>query len=144
MQKISPLIKDTNLKQLILCSIWELLMESVLQHLGDESHPVSDKTARDRNVRRMGILTRLTRSCKNVRPLARNVRNFIHRDDDGRQEFVSDRLHVLDGGLESRPHLLVGHGLLWSHIVGQLTVEDRGQKGAVITSYRQAKIRDLK
>lgn len=67
----------------------------------------------------------LTYGCKNVMLLVRNVRNLIHRDNYGRQEFVSDPLHVLDGGLQSCPHLLVGHGLLRSHVVRQLTVEER-------------------
>lgn len=52
---------------------------------------------------------------------ARNVRNFIHWDDNGGQEFVSDGLHVLNGGLQSGPHLLMAHGLLWSHVIRQLT-----------------------
>lgn len=55
----------------------------------------------------------------------RNLRDFIHRDNYSRQEFVSDRLHVLDGGFQSCPHLLVGHSLLRSHIIRQLTVGDR-------------------
>lgn len=67
----------------------------------------------------------LTYGCKNVMLLVRNVRNLIHRDNYGRQEFVSDPLHVLDGGLQSCPHLLVGHGLLRSHVVRQLTVQER-------------------
>lgn len=33
---------DANLEQLVLRSIWELLMQSVLQHFGDEPHPVSE------------------------------------------------------------------------------------------------------
>lgn len=69
----------------------------------------------------------------------RNVRDFIHRDDDGGQEFVSDGLHVLDGGFQSRPYLLMGHGLLWSHVIRQLTVEDRterdGEKEQPLISY---------
>lgn len=58
----------------------------------------------------------------------RNVRNFLHRDDDGRQEFVSDCLHVLDGGFQPCPHLLVGHSLLWSHVIRQLTIEDSTER----------------
>ena len=52
-----------------------------------------------------------------------SVRNFIHGDDYCRQEFVSDGLHVLDGGLQSRPHLFVSHSLLWSDVIRQLTVD---------------------
>lgn len=51
-------------------------------------------------------------------------RNLVHRDDDGRQELVGDGLHVLDGGLQPGSHLLVGHRLLWSHVIGQLAVDD--------------------
>lgn len=54
----------------------------------------------------------------------RNSRNLVHRDDDGRQELVGDGLHVLDGGLQPGSHLLVGHRLLWSHVIGQLAVDD--------------------
>lgn len=57
-----------------------------------------------------------------TRPLTRNLRNLVHRHDDCGEEFVGDGLHVLDGGLQSVPHLLVAHGLLGSHVVGQLAV----------------------
>lgn len=62
-----------------------------------------------------------TPKAKNAATSAENVRDLIHRHDDGRQEFVSDGLHVLDGGLQPGPHLLVAHGLLWSHVIRQLT-----------------------
>lgn len=64
----------------------------------------------------------------------RNLRDFIHRDNYSRQEFVSDRLHVLDGGFQSCPHLLVGHSLLRSHIIRQLTVGDRKGEESVLDS----------
>lgn len=51
-----------------------------------------------------------------------NIRDFIHRNDYSREEFVSDGLHVFDRGLQSCPDLLMGHGLLWCNIVGQFTV----------------------
>lgn len=55
----------------------------------------------------------------------RSLRDFLHGDDDCHQELVSDGLHVLDGGLQPVPDLLVGHGLLWGHVVWQLAAEQR-------------------
>lgn len=74
------------------------------------------------------IKERMTPKPKNATTPARNVRNFVHRDDDGGQEFVGDGLHVLNGGLQSGPHLLVAHGLLWGHVIRQLTGRGRKRK----------------
>lgn len=86
------------------------------------------------------MATELLLPDKDVTALRGNLRNLVHRHDDCGEELVGNGLHVLDGGLQPVPHLLVAHGLLWSHVVRQLTVagtrtiQDRGWDDSCATN----------
>lgn len=70
-------------------------MQRVLQHFGDEAHPIAVGQTKLHESGRGG---RRALTLGSIRaPDSRHSRDFVHRADDGREELVCHGPHVPDG-----------------------------------------------